>query len=84
MLAFKDDAPDLIFRLVCGEAGMDARRDIAITYAGTPPEVVQLLLAGKTRIAVLPEPAASTALLRGKRAGLWVHRCLGSGRCETG
>lgn len=76
ILAFKDDAPDLIFRLVCGKAGMDARRDIAITYAGTPMEVVQLLLAGKTRIAVLPEPAASAALLRGKQAGLRVRRAL--------
>ncbi|SDF03858.1 ABC transporter substrate-binding protein [Rhodospira trueperi] len=76
VLAFKDDAPDLIFRLVTTNAGMNPREDIDITYAGTPMEVVQLLLAGRTDIAVVPEPAATAAILRGRQAGKTVHRAL--------
>jgi len=76
VLAFKDDAPDLIFRLVTTNAGMAPRQDIDITYAGSPMEVVQMLLAGRTDIAVVPEPAATAAILRGKRAGKTIHRAL--------
>ncbi|MBB4265728.1 ABC transporter substrate-binding protein [Roseospira visakhapatnamensis] len=76
VLAFKDDAPDLIFRLVASNAGLDPRGDIDVTYAGTPMEVVQLLLAGKTDIAVVPEPAATAAILRGRRAGRTVRRAV--------
>ncbi len=75
-LAFKDDAPDLIFQLAARGAGLNVDKDMKVSYAATPFEVVQLLLAGKTDVAVLPEPAASAALLRGRKAGLTVRRAI--------
>lgn len=74
--SFRNDAPDLIFRLVLKRKGMDPDKDVKLHYVGTPTEATQLFLAGKTDIAVLPEPAASAAILRGMQAGIAVHRAL--------
>lgn len=74
--SFRNDAPDLIFRLVLKRKGMDPDKDIKTQYVGTPTEAVQLFLAGKTDIAVLAEPSATAAMLRGLQSGMAVHRAI--------
>ncbi|NFV79601.1 ABC transporter substrate-binding protein [Magnetospirillum aberrantis] len=76
VLAFRNDAPDLIFRLVLRRAGLDPEKDLKLHYVGTPTEASQLFLAGKTEIAVLPEPASSAVILRGMQAGISVERAI--------
>ncbi|GEO82316.1 ABC transporter substrate-binding protein [Pararhodospirillum oryzae] len=76
VVAFKNDAPDLIFRLVLGHAGLKAGQDVEITYVGSPMEAAQLLLAGRTDIAVLPEPSASAAIMQGRQRGRSLFRAL--------
>ncbi len=76
VLAFRNDAPDLIFRLVLRRSGMDPDKDVKLQYVGTPTEATQLFLAGKTDIAVLPEPAAVASQLRGMRNGIEVTRAV--------
>lgn len=76
LVAFKNDAPDLLFRLILKWAGLDPDRDVTLSYAGTSAEVVPLFLAGKADIAVLPEPAASAAEIKARKAGIEVRRAL--------
>ena len=76
LLSFRNDAPDLIFRLVLRRAGLDPDKDLTLSYVGTPTEAVQLFLAGRTDIAVLSEPAATAAQMRGMQAGVTAHRAI--------
>lgn len=76
LLGAKNDAPDLVTRLVLRWAGLDPDKDLTLTYAGTSAEVVPLFLAGKADAAILPEPAASAAEIKAKQAGIAITRAV--------
>lgn len=76
LVGSKNDAPDLLTRLVLRWSGLDPDRDVTLTYAGTSAEVVPLFLAGKADAAILPEPAASAAEIKAKQAGIAVRRAI--------
>ncbi len=76
VLAFKNDAPDLIFRMTARKSGMDPLKDINVTYVGTPMEAVQMLVSGRASIAILPEAAATAAQMRGRMNSVAVHRSI--------
>lgn len=76
LMSFRNDAPDLIFRMVLKRLGMSPDKDVKIQYVGTPTEATQLFLAGKSDIAVLPEPVATASQLRGMQAGITVERAI--------
>lgn len=63
---FRNDMPDFILRRLLAKAGMQAGKDIHLEYAGTPPEAMQMLIAGRVDAALLAEPAATAAILRAK------------------
>jgi NitT/TauT family transport system substrate-binding protein len=63
---FRNDMPDLLLRRLLAKTGMKVGQDIQFDYAGTPPEAVQMLLAGRVEAALLSEPGATAAILRGK------------------
>ncbi|MBB4018623.1 NitT/TauT family transport system substrate-binding protein [Chelatococcus caeni] len=66
---FANDMPDLVLQRLLAKAGLTPGKDIHLDYVGSPPEAVQLLLAGRVDAALLSEPAASAAILRGGMAG---------------
>lgn len=74
LLSNKNEAPDLIFRLVLKWAGIDPDRDVTLDYVGSPNEAVPLYLSGRGDVAVLHEPAATAALLKARQAGLPLFR----------
>ncbi len=76
LVAFRNDAPDLIFRFVARRLGMMPDKDITLQYVGTPTEAVQLLLAGRADAALIPEPACTAAELRGSQNGIAVSRAI--------
>jgi NitT/TauT family transport system substrate-binding protein len=76
LVAARHDAPDLILRLALTAAGLDPERDLTLAYSATSAEIVPQFLAGRGDVAILPEPAASTALIRAKQAGQPLHRAL--------
>ncbi|NVO13546.1 MAG: ABC transporter substrate-binding protein [Rhodoplanes sp.] len=76
LLAFRNDAPDLIFRLVLRRLGLDPDKDVKLYYVGSATEAVQLFLAGRADIAVLAEPAASAAEMRAAQTGVTVYRAV--------
>jgi len=71
-----NDAPDLIFRLILRRAGLTPGKDLHLQYVGTPTEAVQLFLTGRADCALLPEPAASAAELRGEQYAIPVRRAI--------
>lgn len=72
----RNDAPDLILRLVLRRLGMNPDKDLKLQYVGAPTEAVQLLLAGRADCALVPEPSTTAAEIRAESAGIAVHRVL--------
>lgn len=73
-LYFRNDMPDVAFRWLLARHDLAAQRDVALDYAGSAVETMQLLLAGRATTALLNEPAASTALLAARAAGITLRR----------
>jgi NitT/TauT family transport system substrate-binding protein len=76
LLSNKNEAPDLLFRLILRWAGLDPDRDVTLEYVGSPGEAVPLFLAGRGDVAVMHEPAATAAMLRATKEGRPIFRAL--------
>jgi NitT/TauT family transport system substrate-binding protein len=72
----RNDAPDLIFRLVLRRLGMNPDQDLRLQYVGTPTEAAQLFLAGQADCALTPEPAGTAVEMRAFQAGIAVTRAI--------
>lgn len=72
---FRNDMPDYILRRLLAVAELKPD-DLTIDYAGTPPEAVQMLMAGRVDAALLSEPAAAAVILRARAAGLALERAI--------
>lgn len=74
VVPWQGDMPDLVFRFLAQEKGIDPVKDIEVQYVSSPMEAAQLLVAGKVKHAILSEPAASTAILQAKQKGVSLNR----------
>ena len=75
LVPFRGDMPDRVFSLLMRAHGMTTG-DIEVEYTSTPIEAAQLLLAGRASVAILQEPAASAAMIKGAKSGVAVRRAL--------
>ncbi|MGQ0682594.1 ABC transporter substrate-binding protein [Bradyrhizobium sp.] len=73
---FRNDMPDFILRRLLAGAGLKPGKDLHCDYAGTPPEAMQMLLAGRVDAALLAEPAATAAILRAKLSLMQLTRAI--------
>ncbi|MDQ2104333.1 ABC transporter substrate-binding protein [Azospirillum isscasi] len=78
---FRNDTPEYVFRRLLAAEGLTpgtgtSDGDVALQFTGTPMEAIQLLVTGRADAALLPEPAASAAILRAGMAGRTVTRVL--------
>lgn len=73
---FRGDMPDLVLTVLLHRAGLVPGRDVRITYVGTPFEGVQLFIARRVASVLLPEPASTAALMRGRALGLAPRRAI--------
>ncbi|PLW76543.1 ABC transporter substrate-binding protein [Cohaesibacter celericrescens] len=73
---FRNDMPDLVFGTVMEKKGLVVGKDYQLHYVGTPFEALQLLLSGRIKHCVLPEPAATAGLLKGKKLGKKLSRAI--------
>lgn len=73
---FRNDTPDILFRHVLAAHGLAVDGDLTVQYTGSPVEAVQLLVAGRLDAALVPEPAASAAIVRAELAGTTVTRVI--------
>ncbi|WBU53990.1 ABC transporter substrate-binding protein [Paracoccus sp. SCSIO 75233] len=72
---FRGDTPEILFTQLLRHHGL-GEEDLTVSYAGTPVEAVQLLLAGRVEAAMVVEPAASAAVIQGRQAGKDVTRVI--------
>ena len=72
---FRGNVPDLVFRYLAGEAGLDPQ-ELELRYAANPAEALQALLGVEVPSALLPEPLATAAESRAEQQGLEVRRVL--------
>ncbi|POF27733.1 ABC transporter substrate-binding protein [Roseibium marinum] len=71
---FRGDTPEIILTQLLAHNGLDPETDLDITYAGTPIEAMQLLLAERVEAALTAEPSTTAGILRGRQAGKTVTR----------
>ena len=74
LLSNKNEAPDLLFRLVLKWSGLDPDKDVTLDYVGSPGEAVPLYLSGRGDVAVLHEPASTVAFLKAAKANMPLYR----------
>ncbi|SDR47719.1 ABC transporter substrate-binding protein [Pseudovibrio sp. Tun.PSC04-5.I4] len=73
---FRNDMPDLVFGRVMEQNGLTEGKDYTLHYVSTPFEALQLLLSGRIKHCVLPEPAATAGMVKGKQMGKSIHRSI--------
>lgn len=56
--------PDILFRYLLEENGMDPDKDIKLNYLSGPQELAQAVISGQAKLAILPEPVLSTVLMK--------------------
>ncbi|OIQ51412.1 NMT1/THI5 like protein [Pseudodesulfovibrio hydrargyri] len=74
LLFFRGDTPDIIVRYLASKSGITPDNDLTMSYVDSPFEALQMLLSKRTDTALLPEPAATAAILKGKGAGMELKR----------
>lgn len=72
---FRGDTPEIIFAQLLKHGGI-GEDDLTISYAGSPIEAMQLMLAGRVDAALTAEPSTTAAVLRGGQAGKPIRRAI--------
>ncbi len=73
---FRGDTPEILFSQLLAHHGLNAETDVQITYAGSPIEAMQFLLAGRVEAALTAEPSTTAAVLQGRQAGKDIRRVI--------
>ncbi len=73
---FPNEMPSLLLERLFRNAGIDAAKDITLVPTATPLEAMQLLVLGRVDAALIPEPAASAAVVKGSVAGKTIYRTI--------
>jgi len=73
---FPNEMPSLLLERLFRHAGIDAANDITLVPTATPLEAMQLLVLGRVDAALIPEPAASAAVVKGSVAGKTIYRTI--------
>jgi len=66
---WRGDMPDLVFRYLLGKAGLQIGRDLKVSYHSSPFETVQMFVARRLDVAVLPEPMRTATRLQAAQFG---------------
>lgn len=72
----RGDTPDLVFRFLAAGKGLDITRDLQIEYVPSPMEAAGLLATGRAELAVLSEPAVTSALMSAQQQGRRLARLI--------
>lgn len=73
---FRNDMPDLVFRVLLRREGLEPGRDIDIDYVGTPMEAAQMVIAGRAATVLLSEPPATMAITMAGHSGRTLYRSI--------
>ncbi|MFP7674839.1 ABC transporter substrate-binding protein [Marivita sp. S0852] len=73
---FRGDTPELIFAGMLAHHGVSPDTDLKLTYAGTPIEAMQMLLAGRVDAALTAEPSTTMGMIRAEQDGRSFYRSI--------
>jgi NitT/TauT family transport system substrate-binding protein len=73
---FWNDTPEFVVNRLLRHHGLVAGRDLQVDTTGTPIEAIQFVLAGRMDAALVPELAATAAILRAATQGKTIHRVM--------
>lgn len=73
---FGNSLPNFVLSRIFAQEGINEAADVTTEITGTPIEAVQLLLTGRVDAALVPEPSATAAIMKGKSAGKSVLRTI--------
>ena len=76
LVAARNDVPDLLLRFLLGKAGLAVGRDVVVDYVATSAQAAQMLGAGLSDMAVLPEQPATVAIRAAAAQGRRLERVL--------
>ena len=76
VMPFKNDMPDLVTQHIVRSDGMIPGQDFEIAYVSSPIQALKMLISGRVSSAIIPEPAATGALLQGMMNSVPVRRVL--------
>ncbi len=62
VIPFREDMPDLVFKKLLKEQGLDPKKDFTLRYVSSPIDAMQMLILRRVDHALLAEPAISIAL----------------------
>ncbi len=71
---FPNDTPELVFDAVLAHRGLAGK--VKVNRSGSPIEAIQLLLFGRIETALVPEPAATAAMIKASTSGKTVYRAI--------
>ncbi len=75
LLAFyRGDTPDMITRYLMMKEGLKPDTDVSFSYVDSPFEALQMFLSKRADTVLLPEPAATAALMKGKAQGIEINQ----------
>ena len=63
-LTGKGATPDYLLRYLLMENGLDPETDVTLNFTAAPPQIIQLIAAGKADTAFIPQPFALQASLK--------------------
>lgn len=63
-MPYRNDMPDLIFRILAKQQNLDPATDFKLRYRASMPAVAQDVLSGRTTHGLLAEPLVSVALMK--------------------
>lgn len=73
---FPNELPSLLLERLFRHAGINGAKDLELIPSATPLEAMQLLVLGRADAALIPEPAASAAIVKGSIARKTIHRVI--------
>lgn len=56
--------PDIVFRYLLSNNGIDPDNDVTLTYMGEATELASAFIAGKSAISIMPEPVLSNVMMK--------------------
>lgn len=62
VVPFREDMPDLVFKKLLKQQGLDPKKDFTLRYVSSPIDAMQMLILRRVDHALLAEPAISIAL----------------------
>ncbi len=74
MTFYRGDTPDTIIRYLATIQGMKPDTDLRLEYAESPMQGLKLFLSGRCASVLLPEPAATSAMVKAAEQNITVRR----------